>query len=108
MALVESIGDPTLTVGLSFLAISPRLEAGEMADALRWSQTVIDLADGDPTKGNFLVGRRWRWRWCLAASGRSWLASRMARRPRPRRGHGPRVDPVTYAVVVVFGTTVQG
>ena len=26
-----------------------------MAEALRWSQTVIDLADGDPTKGNFAL-----------------------------------------------------
>ena len=23
---------------------------------LRWSQQVIDLADGDPSKGNFIVG----------------------------------------------------
>ena len=27
-----------------------------MCDVLRWSQRVIDLADGDPSKGNFLVG----------------------------------------------------
>ena len=27
-----------------------------MAEALRWSQTAIDLADGDPTKGNFIIG----------------------------------------------------
>ena len=25
-----------------------------MADVLRWSQTVIDLADGDPSKGNLI------------------------------------------------------
>ena len=33
-----------------------RFETGEMAEALRWSQTVIDLADGDPTKGNIVFG----------------------------------------------------
>ena len=27
-----------------------------MADVLRWSQRVIDLADGDPAKGNFIIG----------------------------------------------------
>ncbi len=56
MALLESIGDPTLTVGLSFLAILVKYETGEMTDALRWSQRVIDLADGDPTKGNLIMG----------------------------------------------------
>ena len=47
MALVESIGKPTLTVGLSLAAISTKLQVGEMAEALRWSQTVIELAHLD-------------------------------------------------------------
>ena len=33
-----------------------KIETGEYADVLRWSQTVIELADGDPTKGNFIMG----------------------------------------------------
>jgi class 3 adenylate cyclase len=48
MALVESIGDPTLTVGLSHVAIYAKCESAEACDVLRWSQKVIDLADGDP------------------------------------------------------------
>jgi class 3 adenylate cyclase len=56
MALVEAIGDPALTVGLSFAPITIKLQMGEMTDALRWSQTVIDLADGDSTIGNFIIG----------------------------------------------------
>jgi hypothetical protein len=56
LALVESIGNPTLTVGLSFMAINTKFSVGEIGEALRWSQTVIDLADGDPTKGNFIIG----------------------------------------------------
>ena len=56
MALVESIAKPTLGVGLSLAAISVKSQTGEMAEALRWSQTVIELADGDPTKGNFVFG----------------------------------------------------
>ena len=39
MALVESLGDPTLTVGLSFPAIYAKIESGEWSDVLRWSQT---------------------------------------------------------------------
>ncbi len=56
MALIESIGDPNLTVGLSFAAIYAKLETGDFPDVLRWSQRVIELADGDPARGNFIVG----------------------------------------------------
>jgi class 3 adenylate cyclase len=56
MALIESTGDPTLTVGLSPLATHVKAENGEWPDVLRWSQAVIYLSDGDPTKGNFIIG----------------------------------------------------
>ena len=56
MALIESIGDPTLTVGLSFAPIYAKAMTGESSEVLEWSQRVIDLADGDPSKGNFLFG----------------------------------------------------
>jgi hypothetical protein len=56
MALVESIGKPTLTAGLSLPAISTKLHVGEMAEALRWSQTVVELAGRDPAKGNVSFG----------------------------------------------------
>jgi hypothetical protein len=51
MALLESIGDPTLTMGLAFLAFVTWCEAGEFGELLRWTQTVIDLAAGDPARG---------------------------------------------------------
>jgi class 3 adenylate cyclase len=56
MTLIDSVGDPTLTVGLSFAAIRAKAMSGERRDMLRWSQRVIDVADGDPSKGNFLFG----------------------------------------------------
>jgi class 3 adenylate cyclase len=56
MVLIESVGDPILTVGLSGVPIYAKTESAEYWDALRWSQRVIDLADGDPSKGNFIVG----------------------------------------------------
>jgi adenylate cyclase len=75
--LLESIGDPTLTVALSFAAIMSKQDAGEMAELLRWTQRVIDLADGDATKGNLIIGSplavaiAWRGvaRWCLGIVG---------------------------------------
>jgi hypothetical protein len=51
MALLESIGDPSLTIGIASWAIAIWFDTGEIATILRWSQTVIDLAGGDPTKG---------------------------------------------------------
>jgi class 3 adenylate cyclase len=51
MALLESIGDPTLTIGLAFVAFANWFSVGEFGEILRWSQTIIDLAGGDPAKG---------------------------------------------------------
>ncbi|MBV8785822.1 MAG: AAA family ATPase, partial [Mycobacterium sp.] len=55
-SLAESVGDANLTVGLSFPVIYGKIESAEWCDVLRWSQAVVDLSDGDPSKGNFLVG----------------------------------------------------
>jgi class 3 adenylate cyclase len=51
MALLESIGDPALTMGLVPVAFATWFIAGEFGEMLRWSQIVIDMADGDPAKG---------------------------------------------------------
>jgi hypothetical protein len=56
MVLIESIGDPTLTVGLSVAPIHGKGLNAEYSDVLWWSQRVIDLADGDPSKGNLIFG----------------------------------------------------
>jgi hypothetical protein len=56
MALLESIGDPGLTIEAGFMAIFVKYHCGEIADVLRWSATVIDWAEGDPAKGNLIVG----------------------------------------------------
>ncbi|MGO9152508.1 AAA family ATPase [Mycobacterium sp.] len=53
--LLESIGDPELTVGLLYSAIAAKLQRGEMTEAVRLAQRVIDLADGDVTMGNFIL-----------------------------------------------------
>jgi adenylate cyclase len=60
-ALLESIGDQTLTVGLSFAALSAMHEIGAMAEVLRLAQRAIDGADGDPTAGNLVIGCPLAW-----------------------------------------------
>jgi class 3 adenylate cyclase len=51
MALLESIGDPAPTMGLAVVAFCNWLGVGEFGEVLRWSQTIVDLAAGDPVKG---------------------------------------------------------
>ena len=51
---LESIGDPALTVALSFAAMNAKYETGEVAEVLRLAKRVIDLAEGDTTKGNLI------------------------------------------------------
>jgi hypothetical protein len=104
MPLIESLGDPTLTVGLSFAAIYAKLESAEYCDMLRWSQRVIDLADGDPSKGTLIFGSplalalttRAQARYCLGRPG--W---------RDDLQHGLAMarsaDPTSYAAVVTYG-----
>jgi adenylate cyclase len=55
-ALLESIGDPTLTVGLLYVAGAAKLFAADLAEAVRLCQRVVDLAAGDPTKGALILG----------------------------------------------------
>jgi AAA ATPase domain len=76
-AIAESIGDPALTVGLSSPLFYAKLQSARYSEALRWSQRIIDLADGDPVKGNFITGSplavalatRAIARWCLGRPG---------------------------------------
>jgi hypothetical protein len=74
MALLESIGDPTPTMGLAFMAFCAWFDGGEIGEVLRWSQTVIDLAPGDPTKGaGFGVGSPLAAAVAFRGSARWWL-----------------------------------
>jgi len=100
-ALIESVSDATLTVGLANMVIYVKSESAEWCDVLRCSQTAIDLADGDPSKGNFIFGSplafafttRGMARYCLGRTG--W---------RDDLRHGVAMarsaDPMSYATVV--------
>jgi len=103
MTLIESLGDPTLIVGLSTALTYAKLKSAELCEVLRWSQRVIELADGDPSKGNLIIG--------------SPLAVAFAQRAMARFGRGHpgwrddmkhgmamarSADPVSYTVVVTY------
>lgn len=104
MALIESLGDSALTVGLSFPAIYAKIESGAYSDVLQWSQRVVDLAGGDPFKGNFIFGSPL----ALAFTSRA-MARYCLGRPdwRDDLRHGldmaHSADPLTYAAVVAWG-----
>jgi hypothetical protein len=103
MALIDSVGDPTLTVGLSFAPIYAKAERTEWCDALQWSQRVIDLADGDPSKGNFIYGSPLAFALTTRGMAR-WCLGRPTWRDDLRYGvaMSRREDPMSYATVVAF------
>jgi class 3 adenylate cyclase len=103
MALLDSIGDPTLTVGLSFAPIYAKAERAEVSDQLRWSQRVIELADGDPSKGNFIFGSPLAGALLQRAVARYWLG-RPGWRDDLRHGlaMARSADPLTYAAVAGY------
>ena len=112
MALLESIGDPTPTIGLAFGAFCTWLDSGEFGEIVRWSQTVIDLADGDPAKGaGFGLGSPLAVALAYRGTARWWLG-----RPGWRQDLHDAVamarnsDPTTYACVVTwtYGFAIHG
>jgi len=103
MALIESLSDATLTVGLSFAPIYAKGESAEMSDVLLWSQTAIDLADGDPSKGNFIFGSPLAVALFQRAMARYWLG-RPGWRDDLRHclAMARSADPMSYAAVVTY------
>jgi class 3 adenylate cyclase len=104
MALIDSVGDATLTVGLSFAPIWAKGEGGEWCDVLRWSQAVIDLADGDPSKGNFIMGSPL----AIAFTTRAFACYHLGRPGwRDDQRHSLAIarsaDPLIYGAVVGYG-----
>jgi len=102
-ALAESVGDPTLTVGLSFPLLYAMGETARWHDYLRWSQRVIDLADGDPSKGNFIFGSPLALAFASRAGARFCLG-RPGWRDDMRHGlvMARSADPLSYATVVSY------
>jgi adenylate cyclase len=73
MALFESIGDPSLTAQAGILAIGIKAQTGDLDEVLRWAQATTDWADGDPAKGNLVVGSPLAVALSLRGLARSWF-----------------------------------
>lgn len=54
--LLDSIGDPELSVGLLMTPVIVKWSVGEVSEAMELSQRVIDAAGGNPIMGNLIVG----------------------------------------------------
>jgi adenylate cyclase len=54
-SLLDSIGDPTLTVALLWMAVMPKFNVGEITESLRLAQRVIELAGDDPHMGDLII-----------------------------------------------------
>jgi adenylate cyclase len=74
--LVESIGDPAMTVGLFYAAAQAKWEAGEATESLQLAQRVIGVADGDPTMGDFVIGSPLAWAITLKGAAGMFLGRR--------------------------------
>jgi class 3 adenylate cyclase len=103
VAVAESVGDPNLTVGLFLPVVYAMLESSDWTEVLRWSQRVIDLADGDPSKGNFLFGCPLALALTARGMGRYFLG-RSGWRDDLRHGlaMARSADPLSYATVVAY------
>jgi class 3 adenylate cyclase len=103
IALVEAIADPELIVGLSFMPNLVGVETGGFVDVLRWSLRAIELADGDPTKGNFIMGSPLALAYATRGMGQAvlghppseWLGAIAVAVPMAYEA-----DPTTYAIVI--------
>ncbi|MGB8791880.1 MAG: cyclase, partial [Mycobacterium sp.] len=84
--------------------INAKIESAEYSDVLQWSQRVIDLADGDPSKGNFIIGCPLALALTTRATAR-YALGRPGWRDDLRHGlaMARTADPLSYAAVVAYG-----
>lgn len=101
--LVESIGEPVLSVGLLHGVITARLHAGEALAAVRTAQRVIDGAAGDVTMGELLIGSPLAQATMLRGVARCLLGQSGWRHDLDDAGTmAAGSDPVTRVIVVAY------
>ncbi|HYY00515.1 MAG TPA: adenylate/guanylate cyclase domain-containing protein [Mycobacterium sp.] len=101
---LDELNDPTLTAGLLYGAIYAKAQTGEVTEARRLAQRVIDLADADPRAGNSVIGSplalaiTMRGVTGIALGHSGWKDDILAGVAMART-----VDPITLGMCVVFG-----
>jgi hypothetical protein len=101
--LLDSIGDPQLTVGLLITPVIVKWAAGEVTEAVELSQRAIDASGGDPTMGNLIVGSPLALALVMRASARCCLGVPGWREDFDNAiGLARRIDKFTFCAVVMF------
>jgi hypothetical protein len=97
---------------LAFVAFITWFDAGEFGELLRWSQIVVDLADGDPTKGaGFGMGSPLAVALAFRGVARWWLGQPGWHQDFDEAmTMGRNADPTTFALVAAwcYGGTFYG
>jgi len=105
LALIESIADPELMLGLGVGFIAVKQVTAEMSAVLRVAQNMIDIAGGDLVKGGNVLGLGSPMAVALAARG---FARCRLGRPGWRKDFdqatelSKKVDPLSRAIVVTY------
>jgi hypothetical protein len=106
MGLIDSLDDPTLIIALSYAAIQTKVETDEIVDVLRWADTVIELANGDPTKGNLIIGSPLAVAYAARAFGRWGVGHSGWQRDFETAAEIARsIDPISLAIVMGYKYT---
>ncbi len=102
--LLDSIADPALSVALiPMVAAIAKWDAGEMAESLRLTQRTIDLAGGDPTMGDLIIGSPLAMAYAMRASTRCCLGIAGWREDFDEAvALARRVDRFSFSTVVMF------
>ncbi|MDT5138487.1 MAG: adenylate cyclase, partial [Mycobacterium sp.] len=101
--LLESIGEPEMTVGLLTVPIVAKWDTGEMTEAMRLAQRAIDLSGGNPTMGNLIIGSPLGFMLALRASTRCCLNVEGWHEDFDKAIDISRdVDPFTYSTVAMI------
>jgi class 3 adenylate cyclase len=112
LTLLDAIDDPTLTIALSAAPMIVKQETGEIAEILRRSQLTIDLAAGDPAKGDIVFGSPLALALVFRGVARCWLGIPGWREDfDDALAMGRRVDRLTFSKSVVYKhsvATLQG
>ncbi|MCV7261020.1 ATP-binding protein [Mycobacterium shimoidei] len=101
--LLDSIGDPELTVGVLMTPMIVKWSVGEVSVAMELSQRAIDTSQGDPTMGNMIVGSPLAFALVMRASARCALGIAGWRQDFDDAvALARRTDKFTFCTVVMF------
>jgi adenylate cyclase len=101
--LLESIGDPTLTVAVLTYVMIVKHETAEMAEILRLAEYLIDLAGGDLTKGHLITASPLSVATVMRGVARGWMGQHGWKEDIRRAiGMGRSFDAITFTGVVWF------